>query len=637
MIFSISSTQKRLTVLKYLITFLSICLALFHVYTGLFGLMYTYIQRGIHLGLIIIIILLTSFTENEPRERNIFNILLLISTLITFMYLFLNMDYIVYRLWGTPLTLMDKVTGVLLFLVILILGIRKIGWPLPIIMLISILYALYGNLLDGVFQHGGYSINLVIELISWSEMGIFSQPLGVSATYLYMFVLFGSLIDKMGTGSTLMDVAKIIAGKYKGGPAKVAVFSSALMGTISGSPTSNVLTTGTFTIPLMEKLGFERSYAGSVEAVASTGGMILPPVMGVLVFAMVDYSGISYSKIMLAAAIPAVLYFLAVFTTIHLHSYKLNIESMDVSKLGSLKTLLKYRWPTLLPIFILTIPLIVGFTPIITVSWAIVSLIPISYLNKDKNYWLSPSKLREAVVDASRNISMVAIPCSIAGIVAGILGVTGVGVRISSVLVKISDGSLLILLILVALITILMGTGLPALLAYLIQIPVTIPAMIQLGIPPISAHLFVVYYSTLSFITPPVGASLYAAMAISKSKLIDIGKNAITIGLSGFLIPFMFIYNPELLLIGDVSLNYFKVILTSMVGVITLSIFSEGYLFSKLPFTMRSLFLVFSIMLISPNTLIGLLVLPIIFLLYLSFKKKSDYLGAGGMKREKNS
>lgn len=606
--------------LNYNIVMLSIILAIFHIYTGLHGLMYTYIQRGIHLGLILVITIL-SYINNEKRLiYKILNILLLIATVISFLHLFINMDYIMYRLWGTPLTLMDIITGVFLFLVVLIIGIKKIGFPLPIIMLLSIAYGLFGQYLSGIFQHGGYSIKFMIELLTWSEMGIFSQPLGVSATYLYMFVLFGTLIDKMGTGSTLMDMSKIIAGKHKGGPAKVAIFSSALMGTISGSPTANVLTTGTFTIPLMTKLGFEKSYAGAVEAVASTGGMILPPVMGVLVFAMVDYSGIPYTNIILAAAIPAILYYLAVFVTLHLHSCKLNINAMDVSSLGTLKDLLKKRWSTLVPIFVLVVPLVIGFTPLITVSWAILSLLPISLLNRNRKQRLTHRRLIEAFADAARNISMVAVPCAIAGIVSGVLGVTGVGVRISSILVQIANGNLLVLLILIAFITIIMGTGLPALLAYLIQIPVTIPALVQMGIPLMGAHLFVVYYSTLSFITPPVGPALYAAMAISKSTLGKIGKCAIIIGISAFLIPFMFIYNPQLLLLEAFDINTFKVILTSVTGVICLSIASEGYLFKKISIPLRALFLISSILLISPNTFVGMLIIPLVLFISILIK-----------------
>ncbi|WP_193708371.1 TRAP transporter permease [Alkalibaculum sporogenes] len=600
-------------------TALAVILATFHIYTGVAGLMYTYIQRGIHLGLILIITILGYLNKEEKSQ--LFNVCMLLATIISFAYLFLNMDYILTRLWGAPLTYLDVVTGVLLFAVVLIMGIRIIGWALPIVMLLSVGYGFFGQYLSGIFQHGGYSWRFMLELTTWSEMGIFSQPLGVSATYLYMFVLFGALIDKMGTGSTLMDLAKILAGRQKGGPAKVAIFSSAMMGTISGSPTANVLTTGTFTIPLMVKLGFEKAYAGAVEAVASTGGMILPPVMGVLAFAMVDYSGIPYFNIVKSAAIPAILYFLAVFTTIHLHAHKLDMKILDISNMSSATTLLKDQWCTLIPILILTVPLIMGYTPLLTVSWAILLLVPISFLNRDSSRWLTPKRLVTAFTDAARNIAMVAIPCTLAGIVAGVLGVTGVGVRLSSVLLEIANGNLLILLILVAFITLIMGTGLPSLLAYLIQIPVTIPALVQMGIPTIGAHLFVVYYSTLSFITPPIGASLYAAMAISKASLSKIGKEAVLVGMAAFLIPFMFVYNPALLLLESFSLKTIHIILTSVLGVVLLSICNEGFLFQRLSWFVRLIFGAAALALISPNSIVGMITIPIIIIMTLNLKR----------------
>ncbi|NLN07635.1 MAG: TRAP transporter fused permease subunit, partial [Firmicutes bacterium] len=461
-----------------LITLLSTILAVFHVYTGAMGLMYTYVQRGIHLSFLLVIFLLNTLNKEKSPYKKIFNILLLAAVLAAFAHLFINLEYFAYRLWGAPLTTLDIITGILLFLAVLVLGQRIVGWALPVIMLLAIAYGFLGQYLSGVLQHGGYSWRFMLELVTWSEMGIFSQPLGVSATYLYMFILFGALIDKMGTGTTLMNLAKTLAARQKGGPAKLAVLASAMMGTISGSPTSNVLTTGAFTIPMMIKLGFEKVYASALVAVASTGGMILPPVMGVLAFAMVDYSGIPYSAIIKSAAIPAILYYLATFMSVHLRAHKADLESLDTSTLPSAAEVLKKQWFTLLPILILAVPLVMGFTPLLTASWATISLVPVSFLNRDRSKWLTPDRLIDAFKIAGRNAVMVAIPCSLAGIISGVLGVTGVGIRMSSMLIELSGGNLLLLLILAAIITIIMGCGLAALLAYGVQIPDTIPALV---------------------------------------------------------------------------------------------------------------------------------------------------------------
>ena len=604
------------------VSVLSVFLAVFHVYTGVSGLMYTYTQRGLHLGLLLVIFILNSLNKEKGLRKQVVNVLLLLATLVVFAHLFINMEYIKYRFWGAPLTTLDVVTGILLLLVVFIVGQKVVGWALPIIVLLAILYGFYGKYLSGVFKHGGYSWRTLLELSTWSEMGIFSQPLGVSATYLYLFILFGTLIDKMGTGSTLMDLAKILAGRQKGGPAKLAVVSSALMGTISGSPVSNVLTTGAFTIPLMRKLGFDKAFAGAVEAVASTGGSILPPVMGVLAFAMVDYSGIPYSAIVKSAVIPALLYYLGAYMSVHFRAYKEDLQSLETEGLPSAGQLLKSQWYTLLPIFILAVPLVMGFTPLITVSWAILSLIPVSFLNKDRSKWLTPAQLLDAVNAAARNAVSVALPTALAGIISGILGVTGVGIRLSSVLIELSGGNLLILLILVAVITIIMGCGLPALLAYIVQIPVTIPALIQMGVPTMAAHLFVVYYATLAFITPPVGGALYAAMAISNASLMEVGKEAVKIALPAFLAPFMFVYTPDLLLITEFGISSVLMILTAILGVVFLAASVEGYLFTSLSMPIRLIFALATAMLIIPNNTIGLLTMAgLAFLFFLNFKK----------------
>ncbi|NLZ93517.1 MAG: TRAP transporter fused permease subunit [Firmicutes bacterium] len=616
--------RSRSSLITTIVSILSIFLAIFHVYTGISGLLYTYTQRGLHLGLILVIFILNSLNKEKGLCEKIVNVLLLLATLTAFAHLFINMDYISYRFWGAPLTPLDIVTGILLFAVVFIVGKRVVGWTLPIIMLLAVLYGFFGNYLSGVFKHGGYGWRTLLELATWSEMGIFSQALGVSATYLYLFILFGTLIDKMGTGSTLMDLAKTIAGKQKGGPAKLAVVSSAMMGTISGSPVSNVLTTGAFTIPLMRKLGFSKAYAGAVEAVASTGGMILPPVMGVLAFAMVDYSGIPYASIAKSALIPALLYYLGAYMSVHFRAHKRDLQSMDVEDLPSAGKVLKNQWYTLLPILILAVPLVMGFTPLLTVSWAILSLIPVSFLNKDRNKWLTPAQLLDAVNMAARNAVSVALPTALAGIIAGVLGVTGVGIRLSSVLIELSGGNLLILLILVAIITIIMGCGLPALLAYIVQIPVTIPALIQMGVPTMAAHLFVVYYATLAFITPPVGGALYAAMAMSNSSLMEIGKEAVKIALPGFLAPFMFVYIPDLLLITEFGISSFLMVLTAILGIIILASSVEGYLFNHLSIPMRLLFAVAALLLIVPNNLIGVATIAVLAILFFFNMKKTN-------------
>ncbi|MFZ7101614.1 MAG: TRAP transporter permease [Peptococcaceae bacterium] len=595
-------TEKTL---DYMIAVLAIVLALFHLYTGTFGLRNLYIQRGIHLMLVIFVSILFFIKEADSKKTKWFYAFLLIAAAIPFIHFYSNYEYYSTRLWGIGFTDISMLTGIILVVVIFITCRRAIGWVMPIIGLISILYCFWGKYLPGILKHGGYSAKFVVELSSWSEIGIFSTPLGVAATYLYLFLLFGALIDRMGTGQTIIDLATALAGHQKGGPAKIAVLSSAMMGSISGSPVANVLTTGAFTIPMMKKLGFEKEYAGAVEAVASTGGIILPPVMGVLAFAMIDYAGIPYSKIILSAMIPAILYYLATFFVIHFHSTKLNLRTLKKEELPSAGKVLKEGWLSIVPVFILAVPLMMGYTPLITVSWASLSLIPISFIG-NRSRWLTPGVLADCFKKAAQSARIITLPCALAGIIAGTLSVTGVGVRLSSVLLNVSGGSLFVLLLLVALITVIMGCGLPSLLAYIIQLPITIPAVIQMGVAPMGAHLFVVYYSTLAFITPPIGMSLFAASGISGGSLMKTGWNAIKIGAAGFMVPFIFTFCPSILLL-DFGPGIAFDIITAVLSTLVLAVAIEGFVFKKVSGWLRVLCFIASILLFCPYRVLSVI------------------------------
>ncbi|HYE84585.1 MAG TPA: TRAP transporter fused permease subunit [Clostridia bacterium] len=586
------------------IVILSVALGLFHVYTGIFGLEEFYIQRGVHLLLVLLISSLILMRESKNIVARVFYSITLLGVVIPYAFFYGNFSYYQTRLWGIGFTQRDIITGIILVITIFVLSQRCIGWVMPIIAALSIVYLVIGNLAPGILQHGGYSFKFITELCSWSEMGIFSTPIGVAASYLYLFILFGTLIERMGTGNTLIELAKSIAGRQKGGPAKIAVVSSAMMGSISGSPIANVLTTGAFTIPLMKKLGFEPAYAAAVEAVASTGGMILPPVMGVLAFAMVDYAGVPYSRIILCAAIPAILYYIAAFFTVHFHSLKLDMKPLEKHEMQPIRKVLKDGWLTLVPILILAVPLMMGYTPLATVSWATVSLIPVSFFG-DRSRWLTPGTLVQCFVKSAKNMRIITLPCALAGIVSGALSVTGVGVRLSSILLSVANGNLFVLLLLVALITIIMGCGLPSLLAYIIQLPITIPAIIAMGVPAVGAHLFVVYYSTLAFITPPVGMSLFAAAGLANSSYMKTGWNAVKIGAAGFMVPFIFIYCPSLLLL-DINIGILFDILVAVLSTYVLSVSIEGFLFENMNMPVRLLCFATSIMLFSPSRILGI-------------------------------
>jgi len=611
--------DKSQKVIDTVIIALSVILAIFHVYTGVWGLREFYIQRGLHLFLVMLIGALILLRESNKKYKAASYVVLLAAVLIPFIHFFGDFSYFQLRLWGVGFRQSDIITGIILVAACFVLGQSAVGWVMPSITAISILYLFIGPYAPGILEHGGYSMKFVTELSSWSEIGIFSTPLGVASSYLYLFILFGTLIEQMGTGATLVEVAKCVAGRSKGGPAKIAVVSSALMGSISGSPVANVLTTGAFTIPFMKKLGFEPEYAGAVEAVASTGGMILPPVMGVLAFAMVDYAGIPYSKIILSAFIPAMMYYMACYFTVHLHSIKLDMKPMDKSEITPMKEILRKDWLTIIPVFVLAIPLCMGYTPLVTVSWATVSLIPISFFGP-KERRLTPSALVKCFVKSARNIRIITFPCALAGIISGALSVTGVGVRLSSILLEVANGNLTILLLLVALITIIMGCGLPSLLAYIIQLPVTIPAMISMGVPVIGAHLFVVYFATLAFITPPVGMSLYAAAGLANSSFMKTGWAAMKIGAAGFIAPFVFVFCPSLLLL-EFNLVVLLDCAFAILSVFVLAAAVEGFWGIRLNPLLRTILFACALGLFVSSRLVGAASLITILAIYIYTNK----------------
>ncbi|GHS97918.1 C4-dicarboxylate ABC transporter [Synergistales bacterium] len=585
------------------IGFIAVILGLFHLYTGLTGLRDFYLQRGVHLALILLIASLFMLKGAKSKAGRFLCAILVLGVIVPFVYFFGNYEYFATRLWGINFGRLDFATGLILIAAVFIIGQRIVDWIMPSIAALCILYMFVGKYLSGILRTGTYKVSTVVELCSWSEMGMFSTPIGVAASYLYLFILFGTVIEYMGTGETLIDIAKCIAGRSKGGPAKIAVVSSAMMGSISGSPIANVLTTGAFSIPFMKKLGFSAEYSAAVEAVAATGGMILPPVMGVLAFAMVDYSGFPYHKIILSAAIPACLYYIATFLIVHFHSLKLDMKPMDSSEITPFKTILRRQWIKLTPIFILAVPLCMGYTPLLTVSWACLSLFPISFIG-GKEQWLTPKALFQCFVKSARNMQLITLPCALAGIIAGILSVVGVGVRLSSSLLNIAGGNFFILLLLVGVVTFIMGCGLPALLCYIIQLPITIPAMIAMGMPKMGAHLFVVYIATLAFITPPVGMSIYAAAGLAGTSFMKVGMKAFQVGSVAFMVPFIFAYCPSLLLL-EFSPGVFFDIIAAIVACFAASVAVEGFLYARVPALMRIILFIIALMLFAPARILG--------------------------------
>lgn len=532
-------------------------------------------------------------TDGNPKITDLLLAALLLSSSL---YIVINHAQLVPRA-GTSPTGWDLVFGIIAILGLLEVTRRTTGWALPILSIVFIFYAYWGNLLPGDLWHRGYSFERIVSYL-FSTFGIYNIPLGVSATYVFIFILFGAFLESSGSGNLFMKLANAIAGKYRGGPAKVAVFSSGLMGTVSGSAVANVVSTGAFTIPMMKRVGYSSRFSGAVEAVSSAGGQILPPVMGAGAFIMADMTGIPYSTIVVAALVPAILYFLSVLFMVDFEAGKLGLRGIPKSELPIVWVVLKEQGFFLIPLLILIYSLIVlGYSPIRSATISIVSIIVISWFTKNKILF---KLFFESISSAMNQMISIAATCATAGIIIGIFSLTGLGAKISRFIIALSGDNFLIVSFMVMLLCIILGMGLPTVAAYTIAASTVAPAMIEMGITALQAHLFIFYYACFSTITPPVALSAFAGAAIAGAKPMQVSWAAIRIGIVAFIIPFMFIINDSLLLQGEISIYLIIDTVTALIGIIAIAAGIQSYLFTEMSNFYRGLFLISAILLMIP-------------------------------------
>lgn len=539
------------------------------------------VHRAITLasGLTLIFLFFSSKKEKK-RGASWYDYILLLSALISLGYVvFFYNNMLNYAMYGSLDT-----TGIVLALMLAIPLLeavrRKTGLIFPLLILFFIFITIYQKFLPGILNGQGYGLDRLLYSSYVGTDGIFGLPLGVASTVLIIFLVFGALLERAGAGQWFMDLALALTGWARGGPAKASVLASALFGSISGSPSSNVATTGAFTIPLMKKTGYTAKFAAATEAVSSTGGQILPPVMGAIAFVMAEWLGVPYSQIALAALVPALLYFLITFLSVHLQACKSGIEPLPFSELPNIKIVLKSGWFYILPLLVLIYFLIIkGYPPAIAGIYSFPVLIAVSFFSKDKKEWLTPKLIMAAFKDATfRWVTVVAITASV-GMLIGALELSGLGLKISNFVLSISGNNLILTMILVGICSLILGMGLDAIPAYITLATLMAPALVDLGIPEFTAHLYVIYWGLASFLTPPVCIAVYVAIGISGSSVWETGWEAIKIGIAAFLIPFAFVLNPGLLLIGGVSAITISII-TAIIGCIFVATGVWGYSFS---------------------------------------------------------
>lgn len=583
----------------WIVFIMCVGLSLFHLYTAWTGPLVTLMHRAVHTSVVMaLVFILYPGRKKSRRDRpTILDILFALASLSLGVYIVLNYKELVMRA-GMPSDL-DILFAFMAVLLVIEAGRRITGKEIALLALVFIAYAMLGPRLPDVIAHRGYSLRDIAEYMYLTTEGIFGIAIGVSSTYIFLFVLFGSFLSKSGMGAFFNDLAMAIAGGGKGGPAKVAVVSSGLLGSINGSAVANVVTTGAFTIPLMKKIGYKAEFAGAVEAAASCGGQILPPVMGATAFIMAEYLGVPYIKIAAAAVIPALLYYLGVIVVIHLRASKKGLEGLPKDQLPKVGEVLKTRGHLLLPLVGLLYLLLKGFTPIYAAFYSILLTIGISALRKETR--MSFRDIIDALEEGARTALGVAMACATVGLIIGVATLTGFGLKLAGAILFLGKGNLFATLVLTMVACIVLGMGLPSIPAYIITATMAAPALAKMGVPVLVSHMFVFYFGMLANLTPPVALAAFAGAGIAGGNTTRTGFQAVKIALAGFIVPYVFAYSPTLLLIDATAGEIALATLTAIVGVLLLGVFSEGYFLREAGLVERGAAFVGAICLMTPG------------------------------------
>lgn len=606
----------------------------YHMVTAGVGIPEVYKHRAIHLGFLLgLAWLYFPATKKSPKGKpSALDLVLFGVTLVITILTVINRD--AYLMRGGVLSMSDYIVGSVLMVLVLEATRRTVGGQMLWISIICLAYMWAGPYIPGVFSHRGQSVKRIIQAIYSGGEGIFGMPLGVSSTYLIIFVILAAILDKSGLGKLFNDLALGLGGRFSGGPAKVAVVASALAGTISGSAASNVATTGAFTIPLMKKIGYQPTFAGAVEAAASTGGQIMPPIMGSAAFIMAEYLGIPYLTIAVAGIIPALLYFASVYFQVDFRAKSLGLRGLDKSEMPDVKkTILRYGH-MITPMIVLIYLMGQGRTPLFSAFYAVCLTIILSWFRKETRI-LIPEAKNVAVASARTSVS-IGISMAAAGFMIAAFASTGLGIVLADSIVAISGGKLMIVLILTMLVAIVLGLGLPTSACYVITASICAPILIKVGLSPFLAHFFVFYYSCLSTVTPPIALAAYVAAGIANANTDKVGWTAFRLALAGFIVPFFFIYSPAMVLMGGdgtmLSASWVSVIISvvsGLVGTWFLAASVEGYMFIKYPTWLRVPLFVAALLLIDPRVLTsaigaGIAVVSMVVILIIKRKRGSQ-------------
>ncbi|MDI6762251.1 MAG: TRAP transporter permease [Thermodesulfobacteriota bacterium] len=576
-----------------------LAMSLFHIYVLTIRAIDPWYFRTMHVVFAgVLVFALVPGWKKAPRDRiHLVDYLFILLVTVPAVYIFIVFDEWIYRVGVVP-NKWDFFFSVLFVIAVWEMSRRATGWPLAILSALFILYGYFGNYMPGLFYHKGYSWPRMITYL-FSLDGILSLPILASAHYIFLFVLFGAFVEVSGAGKFFVDFARCAAGRLRGGPAKVSIISSAIIGTASGSSVANVVVDGVFNIPLMKASGFRPAIAGAVEAMNSTGGQIVPPVMGAGAFLMAEILGVPYAKVALAAIIPALMYYTAAYWMIDFYSASAGLRGMSREEMPIFRRIMAEKGYLLVPIVVLLVSLMVlMYSPYRSAMFAILSLIIVSWVRKASR--LGFRGVVETLAKGARGSIEIAATCAAAGIIVGILTQTGLGMKFAMIIINYSGGNLLVALFFTMLIAIILGMGMPTTAAYAISASVLAPALIQLKVPAIAAHLFIFYFACLSALTPPVALASFAAAAIANAKTWDVGWQGMRFAIAGFLIPYMFVYGPAMVLQGT-STEITLAIITGLLGTMALASAVQGWLLKRAHWIERIILLIAALTLIKPG------------------------------------
>ncbi|WP_098445877.1 TRAP transporter permease [Bacillus sp. es.036] len=579
--------------------------SVFQLYTAIFGVFTAQLQRSIHLAFALgLIFLLFPASKKKLRDKTKgrfqvawYDGLLAIIGVYVGMYWPLNFEELVFRVGR--LTTLDLIVGFLAIVLVLEATRRVVGLPITIITSIFLLYAYLGPYMPGFLQHRGLSLDRIIRSMYYTTEGILGTPLGVSSTFIFLFLLFGAFLVKTGVGQYFNDLALVIAGKRVGGPAKVAIFSSALQGTISGSSVANVVTSGSFTIPMMKRLGYRKEFAGGVEAAASTGGQLMPPIMGAAAFLMVEFiGGITYWEIAKAATIPALLYFTGIWIMTHFEAKRIGLRGLTEDEMPNRKAVLA-RIYLLFPIVAVIFFLMSGTSVTRAALYAILSAIIVGAINKETRMGIGD--FIDALANGARTALGVAAATAAAGMIVGVVTLTGLGLKLANSLVSLSGENLLLTLFFTMIASLILGMGSPTTANYVITSTIAAPALIVLSVPELSAHMFVFYFGIVADITPPVALAAFAAAGVSGGEPLRTGVQSAKLAIAAFIIPYIFVLSPELMMIDTTWQSLLWVLFTSLTGMISIGAGMIGYWYRRTHIVERIAAVAAGVMLIYPE------------------------------------